>query len=198
MSKTENSDDLLSRWAKRREAVAKEEAVGEATPDVQEVDLLEPVPETEEQAMALLTETDPELAEKLASIDVDSLTYEDDFTVFMSERVPEIIKRRALAKLWLSDPLLANVDGLNDYDEDFTAAGSVARAFKSAWEPGRGYSRPEEEEIADIEGEAESDAETGDGVEEANVDEENSESEVVELDLESENDGEEDGNIVPS
>jgi len=149
MSRPGNSDDLLSRWAKRREAVAQEEANTEAAELVEETELA-PEPETEEEAMALLSESDPELAEKLSAIDVDKLTYDDDFTVFMSERVPQIIKRRALAKLWLSDPILANVDGLNDYDEDFKATGVLLKAFKSAWEPGRGYARPEENEEAEI------------------------------------------------
>jgi hypothetical protein len=39
----------------------------------------------------------------------------------MREGVPEALRNRALRKLWLSDPVLANLDGLNDYDEDFVA-----------------------------------------------------------------------------
>ena len=84
---------------------------------------------TEEEAMALLQEQDPELAEKIAEVDVDKLTFEDDFTIFMSHKVPDIIRRRALSKLWLSDPLLANLDGLNDYDEDFAITSKDNRIF---------------------------------------------------------------------
>ena len=51
MSRPGNSDDLLSRWAKRREAVAQEEANTEAAELVEETELA-PEPETEEEAMA--------------------------------------------------------------------------------------------------------------------------------------------------
>jgi len=52
--------------------------------------------------------------------DIDSLTYDSDFTAFMQEGVPLALRNRALAMLWKSNPLLANVDGLNDYDLDYT------------------------------------------------------------------------------
>jgi hypothetical protein len=39
--------------------------------------------------------------------------------------VPEELKNLALKKLWLSDPVLANVDGLNDYDDDFNVIDKV-------------------------------------------------------------------------
>ncbi|MGI9482610.1 MAG: DUF3306 domain-containing protein [Hyphomicrobiales bacterium] len=168
MSRGGKSDDILSRWARRREAVAKEEeqaaAKAEADAAVQE-------PETEEEAMALLQEQDPELAEKIAEVDFDKLTFEDDFTIFMSHKVPDIIRRRALSKLWLSDPLLANLDGLNDYDEDFKASAELVKVIKSAWEPGRGYAREEEKPEEDVSAE---DAEevTAGADEAASVDEE--------------------------
>jgi len=50
---------------------------------------------------------------------IDTLTKQSDFTPFLSDKVPEFIRRRALSVLWRSDPVLANIDGLNDYDEDF-------------------------------------------------------------------------------
>ncbi len=150
MSRSGKSDDILSRWARRREAVAKEEAEEQATAKA-EADAAVQEPETEEEAMALLQEQDPELAEKIAEVDVDKLTFEDDFTIFMSHKVPDIIRRRALSKLWLSDPLLANLDGLNDYDEDFKASAELVKVIKSAWEPGRGYAREEEEPDEDTE-----------------------------------------------
>ena len=46
--------------------------------------------------------------------------------------MPEFIRRKALSKLWLSSPILANIDGLNDYDEDFTVAGSLVETLQSA------------------------------------------------------------------
>jgi len=47
---------------------------------------------------------------------IETLTYESDFSVFMQAWVPESMRQRALRKLWTSHPVLANLDGLNDYD----------------------------------------------------------------------------------
>ncbi|MBT7487815.1 MAG: DUF3306 domain-containing protein [Rhodospirillales bacterium] len=67
-------------------------------------------PESEEQA-AVLPEDLP---------DIETLEKDSDYTPFLAEGVPEALKKLALRKLWASDPVLANLDGLNDYDEDFT------------------------------------------------------------------------------
>ena len=36
----------------------------------------------------------------------------DDFSGFMARNVPDHLRRRALRKLWVSNPVLANLDGL--------------------------------------------------------------------------------------
>jgi len=132
---TDRSDpesSLLSRWAKRKDAVREEEEVEAAAAEPAEV----AEPETEEEAMALLQERDPELPEQISTMDLAKLPYDDDFTVFLNTQVPDILRRKALSKLWLSHPLLANLDGLNEYDEDYTqaadAAEMVAKAFEAA------------------------------------------------------------------
>lgn len=130
MSVDQKDEGFLGRWSKRKQAVqeelpdAAEAAAGEAA--------TEPEPETDEQALEMLRERDPELADKVSGIDIDALTYEDDFTIFMNQKVPEFLRRKALSKLWLSNPVLANIDGLNDYDEDFTDAGSLVEAVQTA------------------------------------------------------------------
>ncbi|MPY70338.1 MAG: DUF3306 domain-containing protein [Alphaproteobacteria bacterium] len=53
--------------------------------------------------------------------DIETLDRDSDYTGFLRAGVPEEMTRRALQKLWRSDPVLANLDGLNDYDEDFVA-----------------------------------------------------------------------------
>ena len=63
--------------------------------------------------------------------DVDTLTYESDFTAFLREGVPEELQRLALRKLWRSDPVLANVDGLNDYDLDYRVLGVDTRVTEA-------------------------------------------------------------------
>lgn len=76
--------------------------------------------------------------------DIDSLTAESDFTAFMRKGVPKTLQRKALRKLWTSDPVLACLDGLNDYEEDFTDAATVIEGMKSSYQVGRGFLTDEE------------------------------------------------------
>ncbi len=150
MSADSKDDGVLSRWARRKAEVARETALEEAPVEAEAAaESPQAEPDTEEAALEVLRERDPELAERIAGIDIDKLAFEDDFTIFMNKKVPEFIRRRALSKLWLLSPVLANVDGLNDYDEDFTAAADAMRVFKSAYIPGKGYPSAEPEELED-------------------------------------------------
>lgn len=97
---------------------------------------------------------DPELAanrEAAEAVDLESLTYESDFTVFMKRGVPDALKNAALRKLWRSNPDLAVLDGLNDYDTDFRTAETAMEGFQSAWKVGRGYADKAEEVRAEME-----------------------------------------------
>jgi hypothetical protein len=99
--------------------------------------------------------------------DVETLNYESDYHGFMAEGVSEDLRNRALRRLWRSNPILANIDGLNDYDEDFTDAALVKPGMKTAFDAIRGYASDkgdaEEDEdttsVATAEAEAEVDAE---------------------------------------
>ena len=79
---------------------------------------------------------DPEVVAKLP--DIESLDETSDFAPFMAKGVPEILRRRALRKLWRLNPLFANLDGLNDYDEDFTDAANVLSEIKTIYKVGKG------------------------------------------------------------
>ena len=50
---------------------------------------------------------------------VESLTAESDFSQFLSEGVSDVLRRAALRKLFQL-PEFNILDGLNDYDEDYT------------------------------------------------------------------------------
>ena len=68
--------------------------------------------------------------------DVETLGPGSDFKPFLREGVPEALQRAALRKLWRSNSVLANLDGLVDYADDYTDA-AVARpnlktVFKTA------------------------------------------------------------------
>lgn len=69
---------------------------------------------------------------------IESLTKESDFTAFMSDRVSDKIRNAALRKLWISNPALANLDGLLDYGEDLTGSFKIMDNMQSAYVVGRG------------------------------------------------------------
>lgn len=73
--------------------------------------------------------------------DVESLTQESDFTVFMKEGVSPALRSLALRKLWSSDPLFNVIDEMVEYGEDYSKLGVAAEGIKSAWRPGKGYAR---------------------------------------------------------
>ncbi|MBD1549428.1 DUF3306 domain-containing protein [Roseibium aggregatum] len=73
--------------------------------------------------------------------DIDSLSYGSDFSAFLQKNVPEHLHRMALRKLWTSNPVLANVDGLNDYDLDYTISEMKEIAAQSAEDLARGAKR---------------------------------------------------------
>ncbi len=84
--------------------------------------------------------------------DIDSLDKDSDYTPFMQDGVPEALKKLALRALWRSDPVLANLDGLNDYDEDYKTMLDVGaeamRKFREA-EKKLSEGEPEEDDSQD-------------------------------------------------
>lgn len=86
----------------------------------------------------LAEKPESEILEALNLPDPDSLGLGDDFTAFMSREVPERIRRRALRRLWVSNPVLANLDGLLDYAGDFTDKACVVENMKTTYQVGKG------------------------------------------------------------
>ncbi len=80
--------------------------------------------------------------------DVDDLNAESDFTPFMSDKVSDAVRNMALRKLWRTDAVFANLDGLLDYGEDFTDAATVVAGMQSVYKVGRGMVDYEAEEAA--------------------------------------------------
>jgi len=116
-------------WSRRKAAVATEERVrGEAELEVRAA---------EEQA-ALEERPDEEVLAELELPDPDSMKQGDDFSAFMSDAVPQRLRRRALRQLWRSNPVLANLDNLVDYGEDYTDAALVMENLQSAYQVGKG------------------------------------------------------------
>jgi hypothetical protein len=137
-------DPFLTRWSRRKrtatdDANTPDEPASKDAPPAEDSHLAEDG--TPETAMS------PEEAEIVAQLpDIDSLEDGSDFTVFLQDGVPEALRRRALRKLWRLNPVYANLDGLNDYDEDFTLATSALTAVKTVYKVGKGMISEEDEE----------------------------------------------------
>lgn len=157
---------FLARWSRRKleqaeaddDEVAAEAGLSDEVVDPEQID-----DGSDEEP----EDFDPEtLPPEVRDIDIATLDYNSDFTVFMRNDVPKWLRRKALRKLWRSNPVLANLDGLNDYDEDYTDAAMVVPDVKTAWRVGRGYlldDLPAEEPAAE-DGEGLVSATSADGV----------------------------------
>lgn len=119
----------MSSWSRRRAAVAAEAMQEDVA--AQEAALAE-------ERDTLAEKTDSEILEELGLPDPDSLGLGDDFKGFMSKAVPERLRKRALRKLWRSNPVLACVDGLNDYDDDYLTQSLGQGAIKTSYQVGKG------------------------------------------------------------
>ena len=156
----ERDDDFLSRWSRRkaeaRRGLRKKPAAG--APEAAEAEARETAALTDAAAPSPEPHAEPppedageaDRAAEFEDFDFDALDYESDYTQFMEKGVPEAVRRRALRKLWHSNPILANLDGLNDYDEDFTDAALAVDVLQSAYKVGRGYLT--DEDVAEMEG----------------------------------------------
>ncbi|MSU90140.1 DUF3306 domain-containing protein [Rhodobacteraceae bacterium 2CG4] len=119
-------------WSRRRAAVQAEQEA-EARKEQQA--------EVEAGRAELEALPDEQVLERLDLPDPDTLQPGDDFAAFLRDVVPERLRRRALRRLWRSNPVLANLDGLNDYDADYTAAATDAPNLRTAYRVGRGLLR---------------------------------------------------------
>ena len=126
-----DEESFLGRWSRRKrrpvaEIEPEEAAVPEPGPE-------EPEPSEEEP------ETDAEILARLDLADPDTLGKGDDFARYLNAPLPLHLKQKALRRLWVSNPVLANLDGLNDYDTDFTGGSVPMGALKTAYKVGRGF-----------------------------------------------------------
>lgn len=120
------SDDFLSRWSQRKRGVGAAEEVSD-TP-------AQPEPARE----AVPEESDEEILGRLGLKHPDEMGPDDDFGSFLRAAVPRHLKTLAYRRLWRSNPTLACLDGLNDYDGDFTGTGVPEGGLRTAYQVGRG------------------------------------------------------------
>lgn len=133
------ADDFLARWsrlkhkaqAEPREAGAR---TGTAQPRIAEAEPQAPPPAAPAAAKPI---------EELPPI--ETLGKDSDYTPFMRAEVPDALRNEALRKLWQSDPVFANLDGLVDYAEDFGAAFAVGGTVATVYRVLQGMPDPADE-----------------------------------------------------
>lgn len=116
-------------WADRKAAVAAEV---EAENRAQQVAL---ETQTEHELAGL---SDDEVLNKLDLPEPDTLPSAEAVQTFLKSAAPQRLKQRALRRLWRLNPILANVDGLVEYGEDYTDAATVVENLQTVYEVGRG------------------------------------------------------------
>lgn len=130
----DRDEGFLTRWSRRKRMTEAEATATDPT--------IEPVEDPQAVAARDAAEAErlaEEEANRLAAeaIDLDTLRYGDDFSLFLKRGVPDALRRDALRRFFVSDPLLANLDGLNDYDRDFNEPADLV--YRSIRDPIRGF-----------------------------------------------------------
>lgn len=161
-----NKDSFLDRWSRRKQtaksstrparAFSNLSAEGKEKPEAAVAGPFEsPETPTVRQPPLATPEVGPVMEPESApgAVDADTqaadlpdpehLTYESDFSGFLKEGVSEEVRRMALRKLWRSNPVLANLDGLNDYDEDFRKEAILGK-LKTAYDSVKGFGQSDE------------------------------------------------------
>ncbi len=148
MAERRDDQPFLERWSRRKQTRPEAEDGRIAAKPADETssparDAAAPVksPDAESQAAR-----EAEIVARLP--DIDSLNESSDFTVFLQQGVPEALRRQALKKLWRVNPIFAHLDGLNEYDEDFTAARTGVAGLKTAYKVGKGYLSDDEPAVS--------------------------------------------------
>lgn len=115
-------------WSRRKAAVAAETRSDEQAQDTARR------AETEAQ---LAERSDEELLAEAGLPAPEEITDGEMVRKFLESQLPKRLKNRALRALWRSNPVLACLDGLNDYDTDFTGV-TPAADFKTTYQVGKG------------------------------------------------------------
>ena len=121
---------FLSRWSDRKIQSEVDETKLPSTESAQEKPALQDEFEgkSDEEILSILELPDPE-----------TLKLGDTVEKFMEGRVPERIRLRALRAFWKTNPVLANIDGLDEYCEDYTDAAMVVENLQTIYQVGKGY-----------------------------------------------------------
>ncbi|MGH6926696.1 MAG: DUF3306 domain-containing protein [Dongiaceae bacterium] len=134
----QDEEGLLKRWSRRKLEQRDREHQADS-----------PAPGEESGSTAVTSagetpsaDTTPAAADAAPDLPpIESLTRDSDFTIFMRDGVPDDLRNQALRKLWRSDPVFANLDGMLEYGEDYSQLfkSGVGATLKTLYRVGQGY-----------------------------------------------------------
>lgn len=127
-------ESRFERWS-RLKAEARQEA---EAPDPEVLEQAQEIANAEEVLAENEKLSDAEILAKYELPDPDKSELGMDIKGFLNQEIPEALRRRALRSLWRSNPVLAVLDGLNDYDEDYTISATPAGGIKTLYKVGQG------------------------------------------------------------
>ncbi|MEL6464977.1 MAG: DUF3306 domain-containing protein [Pseudomonadota bacterium] len=137
-------------WSRRRAGVEAEAQAQEARA-------------AEAEAAKLRERPDDEILAELDLPEPEALDSPEAVQAFLKAEVPQRLKTRALRRLWRLNPMLANLDGLVDYGEDYTDAATVIENMQTAYQVGKGmvtaFLEDEEDEAEEVPAEESEDEE---------------------------------------
>lgn len=130
-------EQFLARWSRLKRRTRDGAVAPRAAAAVPGLVPAEPAPEAP-----------PAEAPALELPSIESLTKDSDYTVFLRPGVAEDLRNLALRKLYESDPVFANLDGLLEYGEDFGEPFRTAGVIATAYRVLKGMPGGDEEEEA--------------------------------------------------
>lgn len=116
-------------WARRKAAVAAEARAEDAATRAAE---------QAAQEAELAERSDEELLQDLGLPAPEAIDNADTVRRYLRAALPQRLKQQALRRLWTMNPVLANLDGLVDYADDFTANASASENFRTSYQVGKG------------------------------------------------------------
>lgn len=149
------SDGFLSRWSKRKAEqqqnqlptmapaappaalVAAQPVESTVEEEIADTEVVTPAGPSDAEIQAAMAGEAPMPADIIAELpSIESLNKDSDFSLFMQEGVPEDLKRQALAKLWISDPIFTSPEVYDLHMEDYNFP-TTPKIIKTAWNFGK-------------------------------------------------------------
>ncbi len=131
------TESRMQRWARKKaeSRQASQPTVTEPAKVTETVQEANPI----EQELAINQDlSEQELLAKYNLPNPDNLEQGTDITGFLRKEIPEFLRRKALRSLWRSNPVFSVLDGLNEYDEDFSKVTTPLGGVKTAYKVGKG------------------------------------------------------------